>query len=45
MGTKRIFSALSRDSGKIVAASEAVRLIRDGDTLATSGFVDRKSVV
>ena len=39
MGTKRIFSALSRDSGKIVAASEAVRLIRDGDTVATGGFV------
>jgi len=27
------------DSGKIVSAREAVRLIRDGDTVATSGFV------
>ena len=27
------------DSGKIVSSREAVRLIRDGDTIATSGFV------
>lgn len=27
------------DKGKITSAAEAVRLIRDGDTLATSGFV------
>ena len=27
------------DAGKIVSAREAVRLIRDGDTVATSGFV------
>jgi len=27
------------DSGKIVTAQEAVRLIRDGDTVATGGFV------
>lgn len=27
------------DSGKIVSAREAVQLIRDGDTIATSGFV------
>ncbi len=27
------------DTGKIVTAREAVRLIRDGDTIATSGFV------
>jgi len=27
------------DSGKIVTAREAVRLIRDGDTIATGGFV------
>ena len=27
------------DSGKIVTADEAVRLIRDGDTIATGGFV------
>src|ERR1700686_879609 len=31
---------LKRDEkGKIVSAAEAVRLIRDGDTLATGGFV------
>ena len=29
----------SRDSGKIVNAEEAVRLIREGDTVATGGFV------
>lgn len=28
-----------RESGKIVSAQEAVRLIRDGDTIATGGFV------
>ncbi len=28
-----------RDSGKIVNAEEAVRLIREGDTVATGGFV------
>src|SRR5262245_43130280 len=27
------------DSGKIVSAEDAVRLIRDGDTVATGGFV------
>lgn len=27
------------DTGKIVTADEAVRLVRDGDTIATSGFV------
>jgi acyl CoA:acetate/3-ketoacid CoA transferase len=27
------------ESGKIVRAEEAVRLIRDGDTVATGGFV------
>src|SRR5262245_24115147 len=27
------------DSGKIASADEAVRLIRDGDTIATGGFV------
>jgi propionate CoA-transferase len=29
----------SRDRGKVVSAREAVRLIRDGDTVATCGFV------
>src|SRR5215467_9678351 len=29
----------SRDSGKIVSAEEAARLVRDGDTVATGGFV------
>ena len=27
------------EKGKIVSAAEAVRLIRDGDTVATGGFV------
>ena len=27
------------DSGKIVTAEDAARLIRDGDTIATGGFV------
>jgi len=27
------------DQGKVVSAADAVALIRDGDTLATSGFV------
>ncbi|WP_341646358.1 hypothetical protein [Thauera sp. SDU_THAU2] len=27
------------ERGKIVSAQEAVRLVRDGDTIATSGFV------
>jgi propionate CoA-transferase len=27
------------EKGKVVTAAEAVRLIRDGDTLATGGFV------
>ena len=31
---------LKRDEkGKVVSAAEAVKLIRDGDTLATGGFV------
>ena len=29
----------SPEKGKIVTAAEAVRLIRDGDTVATGGFV------
>ncbi len=32
-------SLRASDTGKIVSAREAVRLIRDGDTVATSGFV------
>ncbi|MGL6109932.1 MAG: acyl CoA:acetate/3-ketoacid CoA transferase [Rubrivivax sp.] len=32
-------SPQSHDEGKIVSAADAVHLIRDGDTLATSGFV------
>ena len=32
-------AVLSRENGKLVSAREAVRLIRDGDTVATSGFV------
>src|SRR3984893_10986472 len=42
--THPLISALRRpgrtpDRGKIVTAAEAVRLIRDGDTVATGGFV------
>jgi acyl-CoA hydrolase len=29
----------SPEKGKVVTAPEAVKLIRDGDTVATSGFV------
>ena len=29
----------SRGEGKLVSAAEAVRLIRDGDTLATGVFI------
>jgi hypothetical protein len=29
----------SPDSGKIASAEEAARLVRDGDTVATGGFV------
>ncbi len=32
-------SLLASDTGKIVSAREAVRLIKDGDTVATGGFV------
>jgi propionate CoA-transferase len=39
-GTTQTFIPLrSPDSGKIVSAEEAVRLIRAGDTIATGGFV------
>jgi propionate CoA-transferase len=29
----------SSEKGKVVSAAEAVRLVRDGDTVATGGFV------
>src|SRR3954453_8206558 len=32
-------SLRSREQGKVVTAAEAVRLIREGDTIATGGFV------
>ena len=32
-------SLRASDTGKVVSASDAVRLIRDGDTVATGGFV------
>jgi propionate CoA-transferase len=34
-----VASLRASDTGKIVSARQAVRLIRDGDTVATSGFV------
>jgi propionate CoA-transferase len=37
--TLRPKSPQSYDEGKIVSAADAVHLIRDGDTIATSGFV------
>ena len=36
---QQAYSPHAAESGKIVAAREAVSLIRDGDTIATSGFV------
>jgi len=40
MGARRLLAAASsRETGKIVSAKDAVRLIRDGDTVATGGFV------
>jgi|RhiMethySRZTD1v2_1073278.scaffolds.fasta_scaffold30368_2 propionate CoA-transferase len=39
MPQSRSASLQSAESGKIVTAEEAVRLIRDGDTVATGGFV------
>ena len=35
----KLASLQTAESGKIVSAAEAVRLIRDGDTVATGGFV------
>ncbi|MBV8272689.1 MAG: acyl CoA:acetate/3-ketoacid CoA transferase [Cupriavidus sp.] len=32
-------AVISRENGKLVQVQDAVRLIRDGDTVATSGFV------
>lgn len=37
--TPAAIDSASPGAGKIVSAEEAVRLIRDGDTVATSGFV------
>ena len=34
-----VSSFRSRERGKVVTAAEAVRLIREGDTVATGGFV------
>ena len=34
-----VASLRAADTGKIVSAREAVRLIRSGDTVATGGFV------
>jgi propionate CoA-transferase len=40
MTTHPVLPFLKRDEkGKVVSASDAVKLIRDGDTLATGGFV------
>ncbi len=38
-GPIELDSLQTAESGKIVSAAEAVRLIRDGDTVATGGFV------
>ncbi len=39
-GAAELLSALRTfETGKIVTAAEAVALIRDGDTVATGGFV------
>ena len=35
--------AMRMKKGKIISAEEAVRLIRDGDTIATEGFVEQDS--
>jgi propionate CoA-transferase len=40
MTTHPVLPFLQRDEkGKVVSAADAVKLIRDGDTLATGGFV------
>ena len=39
MSSPRPRAPLQADTGKLVTAAEAVALIRDGDTIATSGFV------
>jgi propionate CoA-transferase len=39
MPQSKFASLRAAESGKIVSAAEAVRLIRDGDTVATGGFV------
>jgi len=39
MGRSQLAALHARRGGKVVAAREAMELIRDGDTLATTGFV------
>jgi propionate CoA-transferase len=39
MGSLRSLPAFPGEGGKVVTAADAVRLIRSGDTVATSGFV------
>jgi propionate CoA-transferase len=39
MNSPRIRAPLQVDTGKLVSAADAVALIHDGDTIATSGFV------
>ncbi len=40
MTARKVLPAVqSRESGKVVSAREAVRLVRSGDTVATGGFV------
>ncbi len=39
MPNQRLNAGINREAGKIASAADAVRLIHDGDTIATSGFV------
>jgi propionate CoA-transferase len=39
MRHERLRTIFTGTAGKLVGAEDAVRLIRDGDTVATSGFV------
>lgn len=36
---ERLAGLHAQGTGKVVSAAEAVRLVQDGDTLASSGFV------